>query len=192
MLCSTRLHRQELDREMTQEQRHNEAQTGAAAGGPAPAATGPVSVLTCPACSKKNKFRPSSKGVPHCGSCGATVPWLVNGTDTTFDQEADASVAVLVDLWAPWCGPCRVVGPILEQLSAEYAGRLKVVKVNVDENPGLAQRFDARSIPTLLVIREGRVVDRIVGALPKLDLTIRLTPHLLKRDGGPASGIIRP
>jgi thioredoxin 2 len=112
----------------------------------------------------------------------------VHASDATFDQEAAASVAVLVDLWAPWCGPCRVVGPILEQLAKEYAGRLKVVKVNVDENAALAQRFDARSIPTLVVLRDGRVVDRIVGAQPKLDLVIRLTPHLIRRSEGPAAG----
>jgi thioredoxin len=83
-----------------------------------------------------------------------------------------------VDLWAPWCGPCRFVGPILEELSRELAGRLKVVKVNVDENQGLALRFDARSIPTMLVMRDGTVVDRIVGAMPKPDLTARILPHL--------------
>jgi thioredoxin 2 len=88
---------------------------------------------------------------------------------------------VLVDLWAPWCGPCRYVSPVLEELAREFAGRLKVVKVNVDDNPGLARRFDALSIPTLVVLRGGRVVERIVGALPKRDLTIRLTPHLLRR-----------
>jgi thioredoxin 2 len=119
--------------------------------------------------------------VPHCGSCGATLPWLVEATDATLDQEAAASVAVLVDLWAPWCGPCRVVGPILEQLATEYAGRIKVVKVNVDDNPATQQRFQASSIPTLMVLRDGKVVDRIVGALPKAQLTIQLTPHLLRR-----------
>jgi thioredoxin 2 len=138
-------------------------------------------VLTCAACGKKNRIRPSGRGVPHCGSCAAALPWLVNATDATFDLEADASVAVLVDLWAPWCGPCRFVGPILEQLAREYAGRLKVVKVDVDENPALQRRFQAMSIPTLVVLRGGRVVDRIVGALPKPDLTVRLTPHLLRR-----------
>jgi thioredoxin 2 len=95
--------------------------------------------------------------------------------------ESSASVAVLVDLWAPWCGPCRFVGPIVEQLSREYAGRLKVVKVNVDDNPALAQRFQALSIPTLVVLRDGRVVDRVQGAMPKQDLAIRLTPHLIRR-----------
>ena len=100
--------------------------------------------------------------------------------EPTPEAEADASVAVLVDLWAPWCGPCRFVGPIVEDLSREYAGRLKVVKVNVDDNPGLAQRFQATSIPTLVVLRGGRVVDRYVGAMPKPDLAARLVPHLLR------------
>ena len=114
--------------------------------------TGPVSVLVCAGCGKHNTIRPSPKGSPHCGACGKPLPWLVNATDTTFDVEA-----------------------------RDFAGRLKVVKVNVDENPALSQRFDARSIPTLLVIKGGRVVDRIVGAVPKSDLTVRLTPHLLRR-----------
>jgi thioredoxin 2 len=142
--------------------------------------TGPESTLTCAACGRRNKIRPSPRGAPHCGACGKPLPWLVNATDATFDVEATATPAVLVDLWAPWCGPCRLVGPILEQLAAEYAGRLKVVKVNVDDNPALAQRFQAFSIPTLVVLRDGQVVDRIVGALPKPQLAVRLTPHLIK------------
>jgi thioredoxin 2 len=141
---------------------------------------GPESTLTCAACGKKNRIRPSPRGAPHCGECGKPLPWLVDASDATFDVEADAAPAVLVDLWAPWCGPCRFVGPILEQLAAEYAGRLKVVKVNVDENPALTQRFGAFSIPTLVVLKGGRVVDRIVGAMPKGQLTVRLTPYLLK------------
>ena len=88
---------------------------------------------------------------------------VVNATDTTFAYEARSSVSILVDLWAPWCGPCRVIGPMLENLSKEYAGRIKVVKVNVDENPALAQQFGATSIPTMVVIKGDRVVDRIVG-----------------------------
>lgn len=155
----------------------SEQAPGVRAGSPTSA---PISTLTCRDCTTKNRIRPAAKGVPHCGSCGAPLPWLVSATDLTFDQEAQASTAVLVDLWAPWCGPCRFVGPILEQLAAEYAGRIKVVKVNVDENPATQQRFDASSIPTLVVLRGGRVVDRIVGALPKTDLTIRMTPHLLR------------
>lgn len=145
-----------------------------------PTASGPVSMLTCAACEKKNKIRPSERGAPHCGSCGEPLPWLVDTNDASFPIESKASVAVLVDLWAPWCGPCRVVGPMLEGLAREYAGRLKVVKVNVDENPGLSQQFQATSIPTLLVIKDGRVVDRIVGALPANDLKMRLFPYLMR------------
>ena len=98
-------------------------------------ATGPLSVLTCAACGKRNRIRPSERGSPHCGSCGKPLPWVVDATDGTFDVEARSSAPVLVDLWAPWCGPCRFVSPILEELASENAGRLKVVKVNVDENP---------------------------------------------------------
>lgn len=139
---------------------------------------GPVSTLVCTSCGKKNTIRPNASGTPHCGNCGDPLPWLVNATDATFDIEAKAAPAVVVDLWAPWCGPCRFVGPILEQMAAEHAGRLKVVKVNVDENPKLSRRFDARSIPTMVVLRDGKVVDRIVGAMPKPQLEGRLAPHL--------------
>ncbi len=141
----------------------------------------PISVLSCPSCAKKNRIRPSDRGAPHCGSCDATLPWVVSASDGTFDLEARSSVTVLVDLWAPWCGPCRVVSPMLEELAAEFAGRLKIVKVNVDENPLIAQRFQAMSIPTLVVIRDGRVVDRLVGAVPKTQLKVQLTSHLLRR-----------
>lgn len=141
---------------------------------------GPLSILTCPNCGRKNKIRPSARGAPHCGNCGKILPWLVNATDETFDIEAKAIPAVVVDLWAPWCGPCRIIGPILEDLSKEFAGRLKVVKVNVDDNPATAQRFQAFSIPTMVVMKDGKVVDRIVGAIPKPALSARLTPYLLK------------
>lgn len=141
----------------------------------------PASILACVSCGKKNRIRPSEHGTPHCGSCGAALPWVVSATDGTFPVEARSDVSILVDLWAPWCGPCRFVSPILEELARDYAGRLKVVKVNVDENPQLAALFEARSIPTMLVIRDGRVVDRVVGAMPKPDLTARLMPYLLRR-----------
>ena len=144
------------------------------------AAPGPVSILVCAECGKRNKIRPSPRGVPHCGSCSKPLPWVVEATDATFGFEGLASVAVLIDLWAPWCGPCRVVGPMLENLSKEFAGRIKVVKVNVDENPVLAKQFGAMSIPTLVVLRDGRVVDRIVGALPMSDLKMRLFPYLMR------------
>ena len=141
----------------------------------------PISTLVCTSCGAKNRITPAEKGSPHCGKCGTVLPWLVNATDATFDAEARTSALALVDLWAPWCGPCRFVGPILEQLSREYPGRLKVVKVNVDENPRLQQRFGAVSIPTMVVLRDGKEVDRVVGAMPKPELTQRLFPHLLRR-----------
>lgn len=158
------------------------SRTGSSESRPQPAPPGgPLSILECATCGRKNKIRPSERGTPHCGSCGAPLPWLVAATDETFDIEARAAVSVLVDLWAPWCGPCRYVAPVLADISREYAGRIKVVKVNVDESPMIASRFDARSIPTLIVLRNGRVVDRVVGALPKSQLVIQLMPHLLRR-----------
>jgi len=155
--------------------------SGAASARPAPVSgDGPVSILVCANCGTKNKIRPSAKGAPHCGNCGKPLPWLVNASDATFDLEARAAPPVIVDLWAPWCGPCRFVGPILEQLAKEHAGRLKVVKVNVDENPSLSQRFEARSIPTMVVLKDNQVVDRIVGAMPKPQLVARLAPWINK------------
>lgn len=153
-----------------------------------PAHPSPAAVLSCVACGKKNRIRPSNRGAPHCGACGKPLPWLVNATDSTFAVEADASVPVVVDLWAPWCGPCRIVGPMLEDISREFAGKLKVVKVNVDENQRLAVQYDAQSIPTLLIMNRGRVVERVVGALPKDQLRVRLTPHLLASRSGPSQG----
>ena len=144
----------------------------------ATAPAGPISVLTCPSCAKKNRIRPSERGTPHCGSCGAKLPWLVSATDDTFALESRAAVAVLVDLWAPWCGPCRFVGPILEDLAREYAGRLKVVKVNVDESPAVAQRYEARSIPMLLFMRRGEVVNTVIGAQPEHVMRTLATSYL--------------
>jgi thioredoxin 2 len=146
-----------------------------------PSTIGPESVLTCQHCGARNRIRPSPKGVPTCGSCHEPLPWLVNASDATFAAESAAAVTTLVDLWAPWCGPCRFVAPVLEALSRDFAGRLKVVKVNVDENPQVARRFEARSIPTLVVLQDGREVDRIVGAMPKPELTVRISPYLIRK-----------
>jgi thioredoxin 2 len=141
-------------------------------------AGGPVSILVCPNCGARNSIRPAPRGAPHCGTCGKPLPWVVDATDATFEVEARATATVLVDLWAPWCGPCRFVSPILAELAKDHPGRLKVIKVNVDENPTLHRRFDAMSIPTMVVIRDGREIDRIVGAMPKPALTARVAPHV--------------
>ncbi len=93
---------------------------------------------------------------------------MADADDGSFAQVAEAAaIPVIVDLWAPWCGPCRMVSPALENLALEYAGRVKLVKVDVDESPRTARRFDARGIPTLLVLRNGQVVSRQVGAAPE-------------------------
>jgi thioredoxin 2 len=98
----------------------------------------------------------------------------VAADEASFAAETESSVPLLVDFWAPWCGPCRLVEPVLSQLAAERAGALKVVKVNVDENPSLASSFQAMSIPLLVFMREGSEVDRIVGAAPKGQIEQRL------------------
>ena len=103
---------------------------------------------------------------------------MVDADGGTFTDETTASVPIVVDFWAAWCGPCRMISPVLEDLAKRHAGHLKVVKVDVDANPELGQRFGAQSIPLLVVIRDGQEVDRIVGAMPRAALQQRLAPVL--------------
>jgi len=100
-------------------------------------------------------------------------------TDQTFEQEVLKSDApVLVDFWATWCGPCRMVGPVLEEVASEQGDKIRVVKLDVDANPSTAGRFGVRAIPTMIVFKNGREADRIVGYHPKPQLMTKLTPHL--------------
>jgi len=124
-------------------------------------------VVACPSCGKKNRVPNAAKGIPRCASCHEELPWIVDASDSDFDEvTATSPVPVVVDLWAPWCGPCRMVSPILQRLASELAGKMKLVKVNVDHSPKVAARFDARSIPTLVVLDHGKLVSRQIGAAP--------------------------
>ncbi|MBP1930358.1 thioredoxin [Ammoniphilus resinae] len=103
---------------------------------------------------------------------------IVNVTDNDFSQVVEQSGSVLVDFWAPWCGPCKMIAPVLEEIDSEIGDKLKITKLNVDENPETASRFGVMSIPTLLVFKDGQVVDKIVGFQPKDALVGTLNKHL--------------
>ena len=141
-----------------------------------------VTTIRCGSCGATNRVprEKLAQGLKaKCGSCkqplpaAASTPLIV--TDATFAAEVEGSaLPVLVDAWAAWCGPCRMIAPAIDELAAELAGRMRVAKLNVDENPATAGRFDIRSIPTLLVMAGGREVDRIVGVQPKQAIRARL------------------
>jgi thioredoxin 2 len=126
---------------------------------------------------------PASDGVPRCGNCHELLTWLVDADDESFEAELQSSLPVLIDLWAPWCGPCKWVSPAIEEAATTHRGELKVVKVNIDEAPRTAARFEVRGIPTLVVMRDGQEVDRIAGAPSRADLMAWIERHLAQRVG---------
>ncbi|MEK6647429.1 MAG: thioredoxin [Candidatus Firestonebacteria bacterium] len=102
-------------------------------------------------------------------------------TDADFEKEVlQSNITTLVDFWAEWCGPCRMVGPIIEELAGEYAGKAKICKVNVDESPNTASKYGIRSIPSLLIFKNGSVVDQIIGAQPKDNIKAKLDSNIAK------------
>jgi thioredoxin len=135
-----------------------------------------MKVVGCSNCGAQNRVDEArlAKGEAKCGRCGqrlmgANESKPVNITDQTFEREVLQARGrpVLVDCWAPWCGPCRMVGPILDQLAAESAGRYRIAKLNVDDNHQTAARFQIASIPTMLIFKDGQLIDRLIGAQSK-------------------------
>jgi len=132
-------------------------------------------LVPCPACGTKNRIDPSrERDQARCGKCGAPLffPGFsgrpVEISDSNFQEEVlNSPLPVLLDLWAPWCGPCRTVGPIIEELALKYQGRLRAAKMNVDDNPYTSRELRVSSIPTLLFYKGGNEVNRLVGAHPK-------------------------
>jgi thioredoxin len=143
-----------------------------------------MSVVECSSCGAKNRVDESAaeRLRPVCGRCGDALEVKPGGgkplavTDATFAREVlgKRGVPVLMDCWAEWCGPCHMVAPTLDELAAEASGRYLITKLNVDENPRTAGQFNIRSIPTMLIFKDGALVDRIVGVQPKQAIAARL------------------
>jgi thioredoxin 2 len=134
-------------------------------------------LIRCAACGAMNRVpldKVQNGREPVCGRCKAPLalrPQPLAVTDATFAEQVERSpLPVLLDMWAPWCGPCRMVAPVVEELCGELAGRVRVAQLNVDENPVTAGRFQIQSIPALLLLQNGREIDRMVGAQPKAEI----------------------
>jgi thioredoxin 2 len=122
-------------------------------------------IVECPHCGKKNRVPVAAQGIPRCGNCHRPLPWISDAGDDTFaDVVEQASIPVVVDLWAIWCGPCRMVSPALERVARDLAGRVKLVKVDIDAAPKISERFAVQAVPTLLVMRGSQVLARRAGA----------------------------
>lgn len=138
-------------------------------------------IIGCSNCGASNRVlleKLSSGELPVCGKCHTTLvasaaPMKI--TDASFARDVEqSSLPVFLDFWAGWCGPCLMIGPFVEQLAADVAGRVRVGKLNIDENPATASRFGVRSIPTMIIFKDGREIDRITGAVPKEEMLRRL------------------
>lgn len=153
-----------------------------------------MTIVTCPRCAAKNRVDESAAAAaqPVCGRCGTkleanagsdtdsrsvTLPLTI--TDASFERDVLQASArlVLLDCWAEWCGPCRMIEPVIKQLAAESAGRYITAKLNVDQNPRTASQLGIQSIPALLIFKDGRLVDRMIGVQPKQAIAARLAAH---------------
>jgi len=112
------------------------------------------------------------------GSASSALGMPIDLNDDTFTSFVKNNSIVVVDLWAPWCGPCRLVSPIIEEIARDYIGKIAFGKLNVDQNPGIATQYSIMNIPTILVFKNGQLVDRIIGAMPRNNLEPKITRHL--------------
>ncbi|MER8014065.1 thioredoxin [Streptomyces griseoluteus] len=143
-----------------------------------------ATTIRCPHCGRANRVPAAAEGRPRCGHCKQPLPWVVDAGDDDFTEVAEeADVPVVVDLWATWCGPCRMVSPALEQVATELAGRIKLVKVDVDKNPRLSRRFEVQAVPTLLILDKGETVARQAGAAPAPALRQWVEQTITTREG---------
>jgi thioredoxin 2 len=145
-----------------------------------------MQVVVCSRCGTKNRVDETRLATSDakCGRCGEKLEASsnvhdskpINITDQTFEREVLQTTGrpVLVDCWAPWCGPCRMIAPVLDQLAAESNGSYRIAKLNVDENPQISSRFQIASIPTMLIFKDGKLIDRLIGAQPKQTIAERL------------------
>jgi len=140
-------------------------------------------VIVCPNCGTKNRVDAArmAKDAAVCGKCRTPLvahnaggqPLIVS--DATFERDVlGFPNTALVDCWAPWCGPCRLIAPVIDQLAADTSGQYRIAKLNVDENPAIAAKFNIQSIPTLLIFKNGKLVDRLIGVQPKPAIEARL------------------
>jgi thioredoxin 2 len=142
-------------------------------------------IVSCPNCGKRNRVPAVAAGTPRCAVCATPLPWLVRTGEDDFDAIVRSALPVLVDFWAPWCRPCDIVAPGVEQAAERLAGRLKVVKVDIDRAQDVGGRYGVRSIPSLLVLSDGKEVARQVGAVPPPRL-LQWVEQVIQQDNQPA------
>ena len=138
--------------------------------------------IVCPSCSTRNRTPVVAKGKLRCAKCRTDLPWLGDVSASEFTPVVSTStLPVLVDLWAPWCGPCRTIAPALVQLAGERAGSLRIAKVNVDDAPGVSESLRVKGIPTMVLFRDGKEIARQVGAVPLASIRTWLDGALAAR-----------